>query len=182
MHKRRKWGTFTVGKTHLGISVFAASPLRKGEVIADFTGKLLHKSKNPEEYEGREDRYIQIDKNHFLGPSKKIDDWINHSCDPNSGLRFTKSKVQLVAIKPIRANEEITWDYSTTMLDNAWQMKCDCRKKVCRQIIGDFSFLPKRLQLKYLALNIIPPYIKEYMMTLKTALYIGKKRVLKSSL
>jgi len=50
-----------------------------------------------------------------MGPSGGVDDFFNHSCDPNAGLQIDGQKVWLVAIKNITQGEEITWDYSTTM-------------------------------------------------------------------
>ncbi|MES2994916.1 MAG: SET domain-containing protein [Patescibacteria group bacterium] len=154
---------FAIGQTHLGQSVFAARTFKKGDVITKFTGPILHKSEIPKRYKGEADRYVQIGADEFMGPSGEIDDLINHSCEPNAGLKFSKAGILLVAIHPIEEGEEITWDYSTTMFENAWKMKCDCRKGTCRKIIGDFMLLDTPLQQMYRRLNIIPKYLKNYM-------------------
>lgn len=154
---------FAVGQTHLGKSVFAARPFKVGDVVAQFTGPRIHKSKVPKRYSGENDRYIQIGIDEYFGPSEEVDDLINHSCDPNAGLKFTEAGILLVAIKKIKVGEEISWDYSTTLFENPWRMRCDCRKPNCRKIIGDFILLDKKIQDKYRKLDIIPPYIKEYM-------------------
>jgi hypothetical protein len=154
---------FAVGQTHLGKAVFAARTFKKGDVMTQFTGPILAKKEIPKRYKGEADRYLQIDQENYMGPSGGIDDLINHSCDPNAGLRFQDGDILLIALRFIDVGEEITWDYSTTMFENGWQMKCDCRTKVCRKIIGDFMLLEPKLQLKYRKLNIIPQYIKDYM-------------------
>lgn len=154
---------FAIGNTHLGKAVFAARSFKKGAVVTQFTGKKVHKSKIPKSYRGQNDRFMQIGPEHFIGPSGKADDLINHSCDPNTGLKFTKSGILLVAIKDIEVGDEITWDYSTTMFDNPWRMKCDCRKDSCRNIIGDFMLLDKGTQEKYKELGVLPQYILDYM-------------------
>lgn len=154
---------FAIGDTHLGKSVFAARPFKKGDVITQFTGELFHKSKIPKSYRGERDRYMQVGKEEFLGPSGEIDDLINHSCEPNAGIKFTKSGILLIAIEPIEPGDEITWDYSTTMFENSWKMKCDCRKATCRKIIGDFMLLDRKTQEKYLKLGVLPQYAKDYM-------------------
>ncbi len=162
---------FAIGKTHLGKSVFAARPFKKGDVITQFTGRVVHKSKLPKSYKGVNDRYVQVTPDSFMGPSGEIDDLINHSCEPNAGLKFKKSDILLVALKRIKIGEEITWDYSTTLFEDAWKLKCDCRKRSCRGIIGDFALLDKNLQKKYQRLDIIPQYLHEYMNSAERKIY-----------
>ena len=154
---------FVLGKNHLGAAVFAGKNFKKGDVICRFEGEIIHKDQTPKNLEKEFDRYVQVEADKFMGPSNQIDDFINHSCDPNSGLKFTKAGILLTAIREIQIGEEIVWDYSTTLFDNSWRMVCDCRSKNCRKIIGDFSILDKDLQIKYKNLGIIPPYIEDYM-------------------
>lgn len=154
---------FAIGKNHLGTAVFSARSFTAGSVVTQFSGPIVHKSEMPEDYEGENDRYVQFDREYFLGPSGNYDDLINHSCDPNAGLKFDGTNILLVALRDINVGEEITWDYSTTMFENGWKMRCDCRAEGCRKIVGDFMLLDAEIQQKYMKLNVIPPYIKEYM-------------------
>lgn len=154
---------FAVGDTHLGKSVFAAREFKKNDVITQFTGPILEKKRLPRQYEGERDRFVQIGVEEFMGPSGEIDDLINHSCEPNAGLKFGESGPLLVALEKIEVGEEITWDYSTTMYKNTWRMICGCRKPSCRKVIGDFTLLPASLQRRYLRLNVIPNYLKDYL-------------------
>ena len=140
-------------QTKLGRSVFANKDFRKGEKIIEFKGKFFTYEQVPTPYEEVEDHYVQVGKNRYMGPSGKLDDFFNHSCGPNSGLKIGGKRVILVAIKDIRKGEEITWDYSTTMDDN-WEMDCMCKSKNCRKKIGDFKYLPKKIQRKYILENL----------------------------
>ncbi len=81
-----------------------------------------------------------------MGPSGKLDDYINHSCNPNSGLIIKNEKVNLIAIKNIKNGKEITYDYSTTINEDNWKMRCNCGSKICRKIIKDFKYLPKNIK------------------------------------
>lgn len=171
---------FAVGQTHLGISVFAARSFKKNDVITQFTGKLFTKAQLPDSYEGEEDRYVQVGIDTYMGPSGKIDDLINHSCDPNAGLKFTNSGILLVAIKNIKEGDEITWDYSTTLHEDSWKMRCNCKKKNCRKIISEFALLPEKVQKRYRALGVIPQYLKDYMLSPEYSVYTkGIKRLKK---
>jgi SET domain-containing protein len=42
-----------------------------------------------------------------------LDDFTNHSCEPNCGLRVDPSGFEMIALRDITANEELTYDYST---------------------------------------------------------------------
>lgn len=154
---------FIIGKNHLGKAVFAARVFKPGDVIVKFEGNIVTKDAIPTNLAGVDDRFVQVGIDTYLGPSGDADDFINHSCDPNAGLKFSPLGIILVAIKDINIGEEITWDYSTTLYDNPWKMVCHCGAQECRKVIGDFMLLDPVIQQKYRMLDIIPPYIKEYM-------------------
>ena len=82
--------------------------------------------------------------------------FVNHSCDPNAGIRANR---RLVAIKPIRPQEEIRFDYSTTMDEDYWTMDCRCGAAACRGRVGDFHALPENVKRRYLALGIVQGFI-----------------------
>lgn len=70
---------------------------------------------------------------------KDIARYINHSCDPNMATANDFD----IAIRDIEAGDEITCDYGT--IEPAWlnlkPMKCSCKSKNCRKLIG---LLPKK--------------------------------------
>ncbi len=63
---------------------------------------------------------------------------MNHSCDPN--LWWSGSTI-LVARRDIQAGEEITYDYSTADVDNAFEMECTCGSSRCRVTISNRDHL-----------------------------------------
>lgn len=148
-------------KSKNGNGVFANENVRKNEIITEFRGELFTYRQLPKPYNKVEDHYVQIEKNLYMGPSGNLDDFINHSCNPNSGLVINGKKVILILIKNIKEGEEIRWDYSTTMDEDDWAMKCNCGSKNCRKIIRDFKHIPKKFQQKYIKLGIVPKYILE---------------------
>ena len=56
--------------------------------------------------------------------------YANHSCNPNCGI---KDKMKLVAIKSIKKDEEITFDYATLKL--RIKMQCQCGSPNCRKML-----------------------------------------------
>ena len=92
-----------------------------------------------------------IDRKTWIYPIG-IDMYVNHSCDPNTGI---KGKVTFVALRNIKKDEEITFDYSISE-DSLWEMPCNCGAKNCRKIVGGIKTLPEKTYKKYL------PYIPKY--------------------
>ena len=152
---------FAVGETHLGKAVFATEGFAAGETIVRFSGRRVAAARVPGGIAGATDRFVQVDADAYLGPSGRIDDLINHSCDPNAGLRFTDKGVFLVALCAIAPGEEVAWDYSTTLKDSGWSMACACGADGCRGIVADFTSLPPDRQRWYRAQDVVAPHVVE---------------------
>ena len=150
---------FAVGETHLGKAVFATHGFSEGETIIRFSGRRVAAARVPGDISGASDRYVQVAEDEYLGPSGRIDDLINHSCNPNTGLRFTDKGVFLVALRDIAEGEEIAWDYSTTLKESGWAMHCLCGSAGCRGTIADFATLPADRQHWYLERDVVAPHL-----------------------
>lgn len=155
---------FAVGETHLGKAVFAAQGFAAGDEIVRFTGRRFRADRVPSLMRGSSDRFVQVTPDHYMGPSGRIDDLINHSCAPNAGLRFGArdhgGAVVLVAIREIAAGEEIAWDYSTTLAESNWHMICRCGSPECRRVIGNFATLAPERQEWFRSHNLVAPYLR----------------------
>ncbi|MCW3836272.1 SET domain-containing protein-lysine N-methyltransferase [Sphingomonas canadensis] len=151
---------FRVGENHLGKAVFAAAHFDEGDVLIEFTGRRFRADQVPSLMRGESDRFVQVTPDHYMGPSGRIDDLVNHSCAPNAGLRFTDDGVHLVAVRAIVPGEEVTWDYSTTLKESNWHMICQCRATDCRRVIGNFDSLDADRQEFFRARNLVAPYLR----------------------
>ncbi|MDB5681992.1 MAG: lysine methyltransferase [Sphingomonas bacterium] len=151
---------FKVGDNHLGKAVFAAQSFAEGDRLIEFTGRRFRAARVPSLMRGQSDRFVQVTPQHYMGPSGRIDDLVNHSCAPTAGLRFADSGVFLVALRPIAAGEEISWDYSTTLAESNWHMICQCRSPECRRVIGNFATLSPERQEWFRARNLVAPYLR----------------------
>jgi hypothetical protein len=65
-----------------------------------------------------------------------------------------------VALRPIAAGEEITFDYSTCMVDEPALSACRCGAEVCRGRIGPFAELDPEWRRHYLALGVVPAFVQ----------------------
>lgn len=125
--------------TQHGQGVFASVAISAGEVIMNFGGPLLHRSEVD-----FSDYHLQVDDQHYLGPSRLADDYVNHCCEPNAGFRDAP---MLVALRDIAPGEEITWDYSTAIDEPDFEgFVCRCRAANCRGRVMSYRFLPEPLQ------------------------------------
>lgn len=136
--------------------VFASRNIKKGEKICVMKGEEIKPNQiDAVVKQGRNPIIdpLQIGINSYINMIKPYV-LINHSCQPNAGL---KDNV-LFAIKSIKKNEEIIYDYSTTWFEG---FECKCGSKNCRGYIGDFTSIPKRVRRRYLKLGVVPKFIRE---------------------
>jgi hypothetical protein len=110
----RIWSWFTKIETREsaihGVGVFATQEIRAGEVIARYRGRRVERDGLyvvPHSGPGGDRQRYEI-----TGKLK----YLNHSCRPNAELTGFK----LVALRPIRAKQEVTIDYG--------EGACDCRR------------------------------------------------------
>lgn len=149
----------TLHRNAHGLTVRAGRPFRPGDVVLHFGGSLHAPEELVTPYDV--DHALQIGPRLFLGPTGGApDDFVNHGCDPNTGVIVRGVAAHLVAVRPIAIGEEITYDYSTTMVDAArWEIHgCLCGAKGCRGDILDFRTLPPHVRVRYAALGIVPEY------------------------
>ena len=80
---------------------------------------------------------IQIDDDLFIAPVTEEERelsmlYSNHSCDPNLGMR---GEITFVAMRDIRAGEELTHDWAMTD-DDDYSIECNCGAPDCRKILN----------------------------------------------
>jgi hypothetical protein len=142
--------------TH-GRGVFTDAPIRMETKIIEFTGPFLcYKETTPRTYA------LQIGPDLYIGESGGPDDFFNHSCEPNAGIRIEGSRADLFAIRDIATGEEICFDYSTTLDEDDFTMPCHCGTPSCRKLIRDGKYLPEDIWQRYLRLGILPEYVRAH--------------------
>lgn len=134
--------------------VTASCDVPAATVLCRFAGPIIH-YEDTKALGERESYALQVsaDAYRLLDPPYR---YFNHSCEPNCGLN---PSLELVTIRSVNAGDELTWDYSTSMLERDWQMPCSCGKATCRKLIGDFDKLPAALQHFYTELDVVQAFI-----------------------
>jgi uncharacterized protein len=139
-----------------GYGLFAGRVFRAGELLFSLRGRLFGGRRPGLEAEEWFAHSYQLDRDLYLYPETPEGRYINHSCDPNAGLR---EDLEMVAMRDIKAGEEVFFDYSTTMSERSWTMPCRCGTALCRREITDFHDLPASAKRLYLEAGVVQRFI-----------------------
>ena len=125
---------YRVGRSRSGLGLFATAPIEKGAFIVEYSGRRITNA-DAERLEKRGSRYMYEINSRWTvdGSSRRnIARYANHSCRPNAESDVVKGKVILRAIKKIRPEEEITYDYGEEYFEIFLKpVGCKCVK--CRE-------------------------------------------------
>jgi uncharacterized protein len=148
--------TLQIKKSKFGIGLFTDNIISEGKSLLKIKGNIIKSTEV--ELLGDDECYpFQISPTEYIAPLTDTNwQYINHSCEPNCGVN---ENLELIALRDILPEEEIFYDYSTTMLERRWTMKCECGSNLCRSIILDFDSLPKETISLYKGKKIVQPYI-----------------------
>ncbi len=158
--------TVTIGESKFGKGIFAANDFSPGTLLMRVTG-------SPMTFEetvalgDKESHSMQIGLHDYILVQPPFL-YSNHSCHPNCGIN---EELELITIRPVSKGEELTWDYSTSMLERHWTMKCNCGAKRCRGIVEDFDRIPAFIQREYIEQKIVFPFILETLRSLPAYLH-----------
>ncbi|MCC6323977.1 SET domain-containing protein-lysine N-methyltransferase [Candidatus Nomurabacteria bacterium] len=139
-----------------GKGIFVSRNIKKGEIVFIIKGKKINfLIDNNEKAKIAGLNWVGIGKNKWVDPINHCISF-NHSCEPNCAI---KGKVTVIALRNIKKDEEITFDYSLNESDIFWHINCNCGSSKCRKIIKSIQFLPKTTFTKFS--HLIPSYYKK---------------------
>jgi SET domain-containing protein len=113
-----------------GWGVFATQPINKNKRIVTYDGEKIPNNVS----EKRERRYLKqghiwcfklnrlYTRDAMVGGN--VARFINHSCTPNCYTQVIGQEIWIIAAKPIKKGEELTYDYCT---DGVGTIQCRCR-------------------------------------------------------
>lgn len=146
-----------------GLGIFTAKPWSEGDsILVDLDGDYYEQVMSYEELTSRGIDIaitLQVGIDAYKLPTGSLEDFTNHSCDPNTGIRLTSRGTVIVALRNIEAHEELTYDYSTYLGNPYEKMQCRCGAGICRGVVGNFEDLSDDLKRKYLGLGIVGNFV-----------------------
>src|SRR5881628_336072 len=134
-----------------GRGLFATADISKDEIVAVKGGHIVDRKTLREKITpllGPVE--IQIDDDLFIAPATAEERdlsmlYSNHSCDANLGMR---GEITFVAMRDIRAGEELTHDWATTD-DDDYSVECKCGAPACRKVLTGKDWRRSELQKRY---------------------------------
>jgi Proteins containing SET domain len=134
-----------------GRGLFAIADIAKNEIVAVKGGHIVDRKTLREKITpvlGPVE--IQIGDDLFIAPVSDEERessmlYLNHSCDADLGMR---GDITFVAMRDIRAGEELTHDWAMTD-DDDYSIECNCGAANCRQILTGKDWQRPDLQKRY---------------------------------
>jgi uncharacterized protein len=134
-----------------GRGLFATADIGKDEIVAVKGGHIVDRKILREKITpvlGPVE--IQIDDDLFITPVTKEERelsmlYLNHSCDPNLGVR---GEITFVAMRDICTGEELTHDWAMTDDDN-YSIECNCGTSNCRKTLTGRDWQRPDLRKRY---------------------------------
>lgn len=132
-----------------GRGVFATRHFSPGELLAVWGGWIISTAELKRLTDKERTFAVQVEEELYLVTPKsrvKGADFINHSCDPNTGLA---SSISLVAMKAIGPGEEVCYDYAMTDSHPDLGFRCECGSEICRHEVTGEDWRLMELRQRY---------------------------------
>ena len=133
-----------------GVGLFATRAIRRGEVVAVKGGHVFDRRALRASAGRHAVSYIQLGGGRYIGtlhlpdvPQNKM--YLNHSCEPNVGIR---GEITFVTLRNVRRGEELTYDWAMEE-DEPERTKCLCGARRCRGVLTGRDWRLPALQRRY---------------------------------
>ena len=116
--------------------LYAATNIKKDTKIIEYKGKIItvkETETNPKFDNDKAIYLFNLNKKYDLDGDFKYNTarLINHSCDPNCEVDGVGLKLWIYAVKDIKKNEELTYDYGFSFDKDYKDFPCRCGAKKC---------------------------------------------------
>ena len=112
--------------------VYTTAPIKKDTPVVEYTGPIVSRERADALYEGRPYTYLfGLDDGRIID-GHGIAAFINHCCEPNCETDEIDGKIWIIALRDIKAGEELTYDYCLFDGEEDDEAPCYCGAKKCR--------------------------------------------------
>ena len=134
-----------------GRGLFAREAIAAGEIVAVKGGAIMDAASFALVRDEVSPAEIQIEDGLYIAPRSAAEVetnilCLNHSCNPNVGVR---GQITFVAMRAIPAEAELTIDYAMIDGDPDERMACACGARECRGIVTGDDWRRRELQRRY---------------------------------
>jgi D-alanine-D-alanine ligase-like ATP-grasp enzyme len=141
-HRRKQKKYVMKGNSIAGFGIYATCPIDEGEVIFKgeerpqriVTKRYVEENWLPEEKLLFKHYAVPLSTEVYVLWDNNPSEWApqNHSCRPNTAYKG----LNLVAISPILAGQELTMDYADLLDESAETFDCQCGTPDCRKVVS----------------------------------------------
>ena len=144
----------------IGKGLFTARRYDRGATIMRIPGKIVAADVLWDVGGTFADNCFRFGPETYLDPRDGPGRFLNHSCEPNAGVRKLNNRLYLFAAVGIPSGREVVIDYSTILGDDdIWTMRCHCGCGGCRRTIRRFGALPEATKSRYIEGGMVPGFI-----------------------
>ncbi len=136
-----QWIEFRSSSIH-GTGAFARRTIRKGTRLIEYIGRKISKAESAQLLDAQNEYIFDVaedfdlDGNVGWNPARHI----NHSCSPNCEAQNEEGRIWVIAVRTIRPDEEITFNYGYDIADYR-DHPCCCGAPDCVGYIVAEEFL-----------------------------------------
>jgi uncharacterized protein len=147
-----------------GCGVFARDVINKNELVSLWGGRIVFKAELDPSMPRFTQRVLQVDEDLYLLTAEEPEpnDCFNHSCNPNLGFF---GQIGLVALRDIKAGEELVFDYAMSDGGPYDEFECCCGSLNCRKKITGNDWKLPELWKRYD--NYFSPYLARRILALR---------------
>jgi uncharacterized protein len=127
-----------------GKGLFVRAALKAGTPVIEYDGERITPAEARRRYpelpgQPRESYLLSVDSKTTIDGGKSRVRFANHSCDPSCELLVYKKRVFLIALKPMKSGDEITYDYNLVIHGDVdvptalAATACNCGAPNCRR-------------------------------------------------
>ena len=152
-----------------GCGVFAREPIKKGELICLWGGRIVAEDELDPNMQFFTQRILQIEEGLYLEAPTPLEpaDCFNHSCEPNVGF---SGQIGLVAMRDIKSGEELNFDYAMCDGTSYDEFTCYCGSESCRGSVKGSDWSIPELWEKYN--GYFMPYLARRIEALKAKTHV----------
>jgi|SRR5579872_6562386 len=142
MMQTHEWIEFRESPIH-GAGGFAVKDIPAETRIIGYVGRKIDKQESLRQCELENPYIFCLDEEHDLDGNVEwnLARLLNHSCSPNAEAREMEGEIWIVALRDIKAGEEITFNYNYDLEDYK-EHPCRCGASMCVGYILAEEFFP----------------------------------------